>query len=241
MVLLATTDSGTHRCAFAFSPLPQPLHSAPARRLQLPAETRSRVIPAPAKPEFRGLYKELIETNTAFSVGSCTLAAERMKARLVAAGYPESDLHLLVNPSPGRPQDGNLVADSSGTDPTQKAILLLAHIDVVEAKREDWIRDPFVLTENGGYFYARGASDDKAMAAIFTGLDGSLQAGGLQTHPHHQDDAQLRRGSRRPVHWRRLHGQEPPRPHRCGLRPERRRWRPHGQVRQIYLQRRAGR
>jgi acetylornithine deacetylase/succinyl-diaminopimelate desuccinylase-like protein len=123
--------------------------------------------PGAGEAEFRGLYKELIETNTAFSVGSCTLAAERMKARLVAAGYPESDLHLLVNPGPGRPQDGNLVAILPGTDASQKAILLLAHIDVVEAKREDWIRDPFVLTEDGGYFYARGASDDKAMAAIF--------------------------------------------------------------------------
>lgn len=124
--------------------------------------------PGAYEAEFRGLYKELIETNTAFSVGSCTLAAERMKARLVAAGYPESDLHILVNPGPNRPQDGNLVAILPGSDATKKPILLMAHIDVVEAKREDWVRDPFVLTEDGGYFYARGATDDKAMAAIFT-------------------------------------------------------------------------
>jgi acetylornithine deacetylase/succinyl-diaminopimelate desuccinylase-like protein len=124
--------------------------------------------PAAGEAEFRALYKELIETNTTFSVGSCTLAAERMKARLVAAGYPESDLTLIVNPKPNRPQDGNLIARLPGTDPTLKPILLLAHIDVVEAKREDWERDPFKLTEEGGFFYARGASDDKAMAAIFT-------------------------------------------------------------------------
>ena len=132
-----------------------------------PGATTASTDPAAHEAEFRGLYKELIETNTSFSVGSCTLAAERMKARLVAAGYPESDLHILVNPGPNRPQDGNLVAILPGTDPAQKAIMLMAHIDVVEAKREDWVRDPFVLTEDGGYFYARGASDDKAMAAIF--------------------------------------------------------------------------
>ncbi|RYZ11562.1 MAG: M20/M25/M40 family metallo-hydrolase [Alphaproteobacteria bacterium] len=124
--------------------------------------------PRAGEAEFRELYKELIETNTTLSVGSCTLASERMKARLVAAGYPESDLHILVNPKPNRPQDGNLVAILPGSNPAKKPILLMAHIDVVEAKREDWVRDPFKLTEEEGFFFARGASDDKAMAAIFT-------------------------------------------------------------------------
>lgn len=124
--------------------------------------------PGAHEADFRDLYKELVETNTTFSIGSCTLASERMKARLVAAGYPEKDLHILVNPAPNRPQDGNLIAILPGTNPNAKAIMLMAHIDVVEANREDWVRDPFVLTEEGGYFYARGATDDKAMAAIFT-------------------------------------------------------------------------
>lgn len=124
--------------------------------------------PGAHEADFRELYKELIETNTTLSVGDCTLASERMKARLLAAGYPESDLHILVNPGPNRPQDGNLVAILPGTNPDAKAIMLMAHIDVVEANREDWERDPFVLTEEGGFFYARGATDDKAMAAIFT-------------------------------------------------------------------------
>lgn len=124
--------------------------------------------PGAHEADFRSLYKELIETNTTFSEGSCTLASERMKARLVAAGYPESDVHILVNPAPNRPQDGNLIAILPGSDPNAQAIMLMAHIDVVEAKREDWVRDPFVLTEEGGFFYARGATDDKAMAAIFT-------------------------------------------------------------------------
>ena len=114
---------------------------------------------------FRALYKELVETNTSLSVGSCTLAAERMAARLKAAGFADSDLHPFSVPE--HPREGGLVAIFPGRDPKLKAILLLAHIDVVEAKREDWTRDPFTLVEENGNFYARGASDDKAEAAIW--------------------------------------------------------------------------
>lgn len=114
---------------------------------------------------FRATYKELVETNTTLSAGSCTLAAERMAARLRAAGFPASDLHIVIEPS--HPKEGNLVAILPGSDPKAKAILLLAHIDVVEANREDWARDPFTLVEENGFFYARGASDDKAQAAIW--------------------------------------------------------------------------
>ena len=117
------------------------------------------------EPEFRELYKELIETNTALSNGSCTLAAERMAARLKAAGFPDADLHAFA--APGHPKEGGLVAFYPGRDPKLKAILLLAHIDVVEAKREDWTRDPFKLVEENGTFYARGVIDDKAEAAIW--------------------------------------------------------------------------
>jgi acetylornithine deacetylase/succinyl-diaminopimelate desuccinylase-like protein len=117
---------------------------------------------------FRSLYKELVETNTTFSAGSCTLAAEKMAARLEAAGFAKSDLHLLVDPA--YPKDGMLVALYPGRDMQRKAILLLAHIDVVEAKREDWTRDPFTLVEENGNFYARGALDDKSQAAIWTDL-----------------------------------------------------------------------
>ncbi len=122
----------------------------------------------PGEANFRALYKELVETNTTFSAGSCTLAAERMAARLKAAGFADSDLTLFTPPD--APKDGGLVAVLPGKDPKAKAILLLAHIDVVEAKREDWTRDPFVLVEEDGYFYGRGASDDKAQAAIWTDL-----------------------------------------------------------------------
>ncbi|ODT84767.1 M20/M25/M40 family metallo-hydrolase [Phenylobacterium sp. SCN 70-31] len=120
------------------------------------------------EPAFRALYKELVETNTTFSAGDCTLAAQRMADRMEAAGFPKSDLHVFT--PPGKPKDGGLVAVYPGRDPKAKAVLLLAHIDVVEAKREDWTRDPFTLVEEDGYFYGRGSFDDKAQAAIWTDL-----------------------------------------------------------------------
>ncbi|HEX8238390.1 MAG TPA: M20/M25/M40 family metallo-hydrolase [Allosphingosinicella sp.] len=134
---------------------------AAALAIAAPASAR----PADGEAEFRATYKALVETNTTLSAGSCTLAAERMAARLKAAGFPESDLHMIVEPS--HPKEGNLVAVLPGSDPKAKAILLLAHIDVVEADRADWARDPFTLVEENGFFYARGASDDKAQAAIW--------------------------------------------------------------------------
>lgn len=115
---------------------------------------------------FRALYEELVEIDTTRSAGSCTRAAEAMRARLRTAGFPGNDLRVLAPAE--RPQDGALIAELHGRDRSLKPILLLAHIDVVEARREDWQRDPFTLIEEDGWFYARGASDDKAMAAIFT-------------------------------------------------------------------------
>jgi acetylornithine deacetylase/succinyl-diaminopimelate desuccinylase-like protein len=117
------------------------------------------------EPQFRELYKELVETNTSLSAGSCTLAAERLATRLRAAGFPDADLHLFS--APDHPKEGGLVAIYPGRDPKLKAILMLAHLDVVEAKREDWARDPFQLVEESGNFYARGAVDDKAEASIW--------------------------------------------------------------------------
>jgi acetylornithine deacetylase/succinyl-diaminopimelate desuccinylase-like protein len=114
---------------------------------------------------FRSLYKELVETNTTLSAGSCTLAAERMAARLKAAGFPDADLHPFADPA--HPKEGGLVAIYPGRDSKAKAILLLAHIDVVEANRQDWTRDPFTLTEENGNLYARGTVDDKAQAAVW--------------------------------------------------------------------------
>jgi acetylornithine deacetylase/succinyl-diaminopimelate desuccinylase-like protein len=110
----------------------------------------------------RDIYKQLIEINTTDSAGNTTTAAEAMAVRLRAAGLPTEDIHALAP----HPRKGNLVARLRGSS-NQKPILLLAHLDVVEAKREDWSLDPFVLTEKDGYFYGRGTSDDKAMAAIW--------------------------------------------------------------------------
>jgi acetylornithine deacetylase/succinyl-diaminopimelate desuccinylase-like protein len=119
----------------------------------------------PGQAQFRDLYKELIEIDTTQQHGSCTTAAQAMAARLKAAGYADADIQILAPAD--RPKDGNLIAVLKGSDRNAKAVMLLAHIDVVEAKREDWVRDPYKLIEEGGYFYARGASDDKAMAASF--------------------------------------------------------------------------
>jgi acetylornithine deacetylase/succinyl-diaminopimelate desuccinylase-like protein len=111
----------------------------------------------------REIYKELIEINTTQSAGDTVKAAEAMAARLTAAGFAAADVKVMTQ----APRKGNLVARLHGSG-ARKPILLLAHLDVVEAKREDWEHDPFVLREEDGYFTARGSIDDKAMAAIFT-------------------------------------------------------------------------
>jgi acetylornithine deacetylase/succinyl-diaminopimelate desuccinylase-like protein len=111
---------------------------------------------------FLEIYRELVNTNTTDSVGDNTRAAEAMAARLRAAGFPAADVQVLAP----HPRKGNLVARLRGRGPG-KPLLLLAHLDVVEARREDWSFDPFTLLEKDGYFYGRGSSDDKAMAAIF--------------------------------------------------------------------------
>jgi acetylornithine deacetylase/succinyl-diaminopimelate desuccinylase-like protein len=134
--------------------------AAPAAVAQAPATA-----PRPDQIEFRALYKELVETNTTLSAGSCTVAASRMAARLKAAGIPDADIHPFA--APDHPKEGGLVVIYPGKDPKAKAVLMLAHLDVVEAKREDWTRDPFTLVEENGNFYARGAADDKAMAATW--------------------------------------------------------------------------
>ena len=121
--------------------------------------------PTPAQRELREIYKELVEINTTDSAGGCTEAAQALAARLKAAGFPAQDVQVIVPPD--GPKKGNLVARYRGTG-AKKPIMLLGHLDVVEAKREDWQRDPFRLVEENGYFYARGSADDKAMVAIIT-------------------------------------------------------------------------
>src|ERR1044071_8208408 len=141
------------------------LASAQAADITASRQTAASKQARAGEAEFRALYKELVEINTTLSAGSCTEAANAMKARLIGAGYTDAQAQVVV--PEGWPKHGNLIALLPGTDPKLKPLLLLAHIDVGEAKREDGVRDPFKLVEEDGFFYARGSSDDKAMAAVF--------------------------------------------------------------------------
>jgi acetylornithine deacetylase/succinyl-diaminopimelate desuccinylase-like protein len=116
----------------------------------------------PQQQAFRAIYQELVEINTTGSIGDTVKSAEAMAARLRSGGIPAADIKII---STG-PRKGNIVARLRGAG-TRRPILLLAHMDVVEAKREDWAFDPFKLQEVDGFFRARGSIDDKAMASIF--------------------------------------------------------------------------
>jgi acetylornithine deacetylase/succinyl-diaminopimelate desuccinylase-like protein len=115
---------------------------------------------SPRQQAFRAIYQELVEINTTDSVGDTVKAAEAMAAHLRAAGM--TDVRVLSS----GPRKGNMVARLPGSG-ARRPLLLMAHLDVVEAKREDWDSDPFKLQEANGTFRARGAIDDKAMAAAF--------------------------------------------------------------------------
>lgn len=108
------------------------------------------------------IYKQFVEIQSAFTTGSTTPVAEAAAARLKAAGFPDSDIFV----GGAIPKKANIVVRLRGTG-ARKPILLLAHEDVVEAKREDWSMDPFQLIERDGYFYGRGTGDDKAQAALW--------------------------------------------------------------------------
>jgi acetylornithine deacetylase/succinyl-diaminopimelate desuccinylase-like protein len=120
--------------------------------------------PGPRDRLARDIFRQLIEINTTDSIGSTTAAAEAMAARLLAAGFPAQDVQVL-GPNPRK---GNLVARLRGSG-RGRPILLLAHLDVVEARKDDWSPglDPFAFTERDGRFYGRGTTDDKAQAAIW--------------------------------------------------------------------------
>ena len=131
----------------------------------LAAVAAAQKMPPPAEKQLaHDIYKELIEINSSVNSSTTTPVAQAMAARLRAAGFPESDI-FLGGPVPGK---WNLVVRYHGTG-ARKPLLLLAHTDVVEAKREDWSSDldPFKFTEKDGYFYGRGTADDKAQAAIW--------------------------------------------------------------------------
>ncbi len=114
------------------------------------------------------------------------------RAHLQAAGFTDKDLTLFSVPD--HPKEGGLVAVLAGSSSTAKPMLLLGHLDVVEAKREDWTRDPFTLIEENGYFYGRGAADMKAMDATWIDMLMRFKQRRLSPQTHHQTGVDLRRG-----------------------------------------------
>ena len=132
----------------------------------IPAAVLAQKMPPEAEQKFaHDVYKQMIEINSSVMTSTTTPVAQAMAARFRAAGFPESDI-FVGGPVPGK---WNLVVRYHGTG-ARKPILLLAHTDVVEAKKEDWSPefDPFKFTEKDGYYYGRGTSDDKAQASIWT-------------------------------------------------------------------------
>ena len=130
-----------------------------------------------SKAAFREIYQEMVEIDSSPTTGSCTKVVSAAEARLQAAGFA-SDVQVVI--PEGKPDDGNIVARINAPNAKKKGVLLLAHIDVVDAKRADWERDPFKLIEEGGFFYGRGAADDKAMAAVFLDLMVRLKKEGFK-------------------------------------------------------------
>ena len=111
----------------------------------------------------RDIFQQLIEINTTDSVGSTTVAAQAMAKRLLDAGFPSADVQVL---GPNE-RKGNLVARLHGSGASRlKPILIICHLDVVEARREDWTTDPFQFVEKDGYFYGRGTQDIKDNDAV---------------------------------------------------------------------------
>jgi len=121
--------------------------------------------PRPHQQLAREIYKELVEINSGVTTGNVTTAALAMAKRFKDAGIPEADI-FVGGP---RPEKHNVVARIRGRNSGRKPVILLAHLDVVEALKADWSADldPFVFTERDGYYYGRGTADDKAMASIF--------------------------------------------------------------------------
>ena len=127
------------------------------------ARAQDRGMPPEAERQLaRAIYKEMVEIKSGFTTGATTPVVEAVAKRLKAAGFPASDIFV----GGASPTKANLVVRYHGTG-RAKPLLLLAHTDVVEAKREDWSMDPFTFAEKDGYFYGRGTGDDKAQAAIW--------------------------------------------------------------------------
>ena len=119
----------------------------------------------PDQSNFREIYRELVETDTSVATGNCTTLADKIEKRFRQGDFPSTDIFRFA--PEGAPKEGGIVVVLPGTDRKAKAILLLGHIDVVNAPAEGWIGDPYKLTEKDGYFRGRGTADMKALDAIW--------------------------------------------------------------------------
>lgn len=132
--------------------------------------------PRPDQLAYRELLKEMVETDTSITTGSCTALADKIEGHLRKAGFTDAEIHRFAVPE--APKEGGIVVVLPGTSKAAKPILLLGHLDVVVAKREDWTRDPYTFIEEGGYFYGRGVADMKAMDAIWVDMFMNLRKAG---------------------------------------------------------------
>ncbi len=156
---------------------------APLRRRCLAAALclAPALLPAQARPltrwesQARDLLKELVEINTTLTTGNSVTAAEAMAKHMRAAGFPAEDVVVVEH----APRKGNLIVRYRGRSTTRKPILLLSHIDVVEANPADWTLPPFQFIEKDGNFYGRGVADDKDEGAIHLTILLRMKAEGI--------------------------------------------------------------
>ena len=135
-----------------------PRHALLLMLALFPSAARTQRALTPDQAEARAIFQQLIETKTSFKDGSTSPAAHAIAQRFLDAGFPAADVQVL---GPAGDKDSNVVVRMRGTSTTLKPILLIAHLDVVEALRSDWSIDPYTLTERDGFFYGRGSSDIK--------------------------------------------------------------------------------
>jgi acetylornithine deacetylase/succinyl-diaminopimelate desuccinylase-like protein len=119
----------------------------------------------PDQVKYRALLQEMVETDTSVTTGSCTALTGKIAQHFRDAGFAEGQITEFSVPD--HPKEGGLVVIYPGTSKAVKPLLLLGHIDVVAAKREDWTRDPYKLIEENGYFFGRGVADMKSIDAIW--------------------------------------------------------------------------
>lgn len=138
---------------------------AKAGSVMADAGTETATAPTAGQAAFRDIYREMVETDTSSVSGSCTLLAQRIAARFRKAGFAENQITFFVDMA--FPLDGGLVVKVPGTSAKAKPVLLMGQLDVVNAWAIHWKTDPYKLVEKDGYFYGRGAYDQKALAAVW--------------------------------------------------------------------------